>query len=75
VFVEFGPPVRARQRFRVVIGDGDMLGAGVGGTVFCLMPLGAAGHGRRTRSGTALEPVENLHRYLPAAGSAGRIAE
>jgi len=75
VFVEFGPPVQARQRILAVIGDGVMLGAGIGGTVFCLMLLGAAGQGRRTRPGTVLEPVEYPHRYLPAVGPAGRIAE
>jgi len=74
-FVEFGPPVWAQRRILAAIGDGVMLGAGVGGTVFCLMLLGAAGHGRRGRPGTALEPVEYLHRYPPASGPAGRIAE
>ena len=74
-FVEFGPPVRARRRILATIGDGVMLGAGVGGTVFCLMLLGAAGHGRRGRTGTALEPVEYPHRQLPAAGPAGRITD
>ena len=75
VFVEFGPPVRARQRILAAIGDGVMLGAGVGGTVFCLMLLGAAGHWRRGRTGTALEPVEYPQRYPPTAGPAGRIAD
>ena len=75
VFPQFGPPVRARQRILAAIGDGVMLGAGVGGTVFFLMLLGAAGHGRRGRTGTALEPVECPHRHLPAAGPAGRVAE
>ena len=56
-FVEFGPPVWAQRRILAAIGDGVMLGAGVGGTVFCLMLLGAAGHVRRGRTGTALEPV------------------
>ena len=75
VFVEFGPPVRARQRILAAIGDGVMLGAGVSGTVFCLMLLGAAGHVRRGRTGTALEPVEYTHRHSLAAGPAGRIAD
>ncbi len=75
VFVEFGPPVRARQRIMGTIGDGVMLGAGVGGTVFCLMLLGAAGHGWRGRAGPALEPVEYTHRHPPTAGPAGRIAD
>ena len=74
-FVEFGPPVWAQRRILAAIGDGVMLGAGVGGTVFCLMLLGAAGHVRRNRPGTALEPVEYPHRQLPAAGPAGRVAE
>ena len=73
-FVEFGPPVWAQRRILAAIGDGVMLGAGVGGTVFCLMLLGAAGHGRRGRTGTALEPVEYPPRHLPAAGPAGRVA-
>ena len=72
---EFPSAVRARQRILATIGDGVMLGAGVGGTVFCLMLLGAAGHGRRGRTGTALEPVEYTHRHPPTAGSAGRIAD
>ena len=75
VFPEFGPPVQARRHILATIGDGVMLGAGVGGTVFFLMLLGAAGHGRRGRTGTALEPVEHPHRHLPAAGPAGRVAE
>ncbi|MYK87825.1 MAG: hypothetical protein F4018_05460 [Acidobacteria bacterium] len=73
VFVEFGPPVLARQRILSLAGDGVMLGAGVGGIVFCLMLLGAARDGRRGRTGTALEPVERLHRLPPTAGPAGRI--
>ena len=75
VFPEFGPPVRARQHILATIGDGVMLGAGVGGTVFCLMLLGAAGHGRRGRTGTALEPVEYPSRHPPTASPAGRIAD
>ncbi len=71
----FPSAVRARQRILGTIGDGVMLGAGVGGTVFCLMLLGAAGRGRRRRTGTALEPVEYPHRYPPTAGPAGRIAD
>ena len=74
-FVEFGPPVWAQRRILAAIGDGVMLGAGVGGTVFCLMLLGAAGHGWRGRRGTALEQVEYPHRYPPASGPAGRISE
>ena len=75
VFVEFGPPVRARQRILAAIGDGVMLGAGVGGTVFCLMLLGAAGHGRRGRTGAALEPAAYPYRHSLAAGPAGRVAD
>ncbi len=75
VFVEFEPALEARQRIMGTIGDGVMLGAGVGGTVFCLMLLGAAGHWRRRRTGTALEPVEYPHRHPPTAGPAGRIAD
>ena len=71
----FPSAVRARQRILGTIGDGVMLGAGVGGTVFCLMLLGAAGHGRRGRTGTALEPVEYPSRHPPTASPAGRIAE
>ena len=74
-FVDFRPPVRARQRILTTIGDGVMLGAGVGGTVFCLMLFGAAGHGRRGRIGTALEPAKDPYRHPPTAGPAGRIAD
>ena len=74
-FVEFGPPVEARQRILATVGDGVMLGAGVGGTVFCLMLLGAASLWRRGRTGTALEPVEHSHGHLSAADTAGRIVE
>ena len=72
---EFPSAVRARRHILATIGDGVMLGAGVGGTVFCLMLLGAAGHTRRGRTGTALEPVEYTHRHPPTAGPAGRIAD
>ena len=75
VFVEFDPPVLARQRILSLTGDGVMLGAGVGGTVFCLMLLGAARDGRRYRTGTVLEPVERVQRLPPAAGAAGRIPD
>ncbi len=74
VFVEFEPALEARRRILAAIGDGIMLGAGVGGTVFCLMLLGAAGHGRRGRTGTALESVEYPNRHPPTASPAGRIA-
>ena len=74
-FVEFGPPVEARRRILATVGDGVMLGAGVGGTVFCLMLLGAASHWRRGRIGTVLEPVEHSHGHLSAADTAGRIVE
>ena len=74
-FVEFGPPVEARRRILGTVGDGVMLGAGVGGAVFCLMLLGAAGHWRRGRTGTALEQVEHSHGHLSAADATGRIAE
>ena len=72
---QFPSAVEARRRILAAIGDGVMLGAGVGGTVFCLMLLGAAGHGRRGRPGTALEPVEYPYRHLPSAGPAGRVAD
>ncbi len=74
-FVEFGPPVEARRRILGTAGDGVMLGAGVGGTVFCLMLLGAASHWRRSRAGTALEPVEHSHGHLWGADAAGIIAD
>ena len=72
-FVEFDPPVLARRRILSLTGDGVMLGAGVGGTVFCLMLLGAASDGRRDRTGTVLEPVERVQRIPSAAGATGRI--
>ncbi|MDD9991277.1 MAG: hypothetical protein OXP75_05725 [Rhodospirillales bacterium] len=71
----FPSAIEARRRILGAISDGIMLGAGVGGTVFCLMLLGAAGHGRRGRPGTALEPVEYPHRHSPASGPAGRVDE
>ena len=74
-FVEFGPPLEARRRILATVGDGVMLGAGVGGTVFFLMLLGAVGHWRRGRTGTVLEPVEHSHGHLSAADAAGRIVE
>ena len=74
-FVEFGPPVWAQRRILAAIGDGVMLGAGVGGTVFCLMLLGAAGHGRRGRTGTDLEPEAYPYRHPSTSGPAGRIAD
>ena len=65
-FVDFGPPVRARrQRILATIGDGVMLGGGIGGTVFCLMLLGAAGHLRRGRTVASVEPVAYP---VPASG-------
>ena len=71
----FPSAVQARWRILRRIGDGVMLGAGVGGTVFCLMLIGAAGHGRRGRTGTALEPAAYPWRYPSASGHAGRIAD
>lgn len=71
----FPSAVQARRRILHRIGDGVMLGAGVGGTVFGLMLFGAAGHGRRDRTGTALEPVEYPYRHPSASGYAGRIAD
>ena len=71
MFVEFGPPLDARRRIQKVIGEGVMLGAGIGGTVFCLMLLGALGHARRDRPpGTALEPAESRFRQPSASGPA-----
>lgn len=67
----FPSAVRVRQRIVATVVDGVMVGAGVGGTVFCLMLLGAAGHRRRGRIGTALEPVEYPHRHPPTASPAG----
>ena len=73
-FVDFGPPVRARQRILATIGDGVMLGGGIGGTVFCLMLLGAAGHLRRGRTVASVEPVAYPYRHPAAWSPAGRIA-
>ncbi len=75
VFVEFEPALEARRRILATVGDGVMLGAGVGGTVFCLMLLGAGGQVRRGRTGTALEPAGYPYRHPPTAGPAGRIAD
>ena len=75
-FVEFGPPVEARRRILATVGDGVMLGAGVGGTVFCLMLLGALGRARRDPTpGTALEPAEGRFRHPSASGTAVRVED
>ena len=75
-FVEYRPPIRARQRILSMIGDGVMLGAGIGGTVFCLMLLGAAGHLRRSRAVSTVEPAPSAYPYRHPApwGAAGRIS-
>ena len=75
VLVEHRPLVRARRRILTTIGQGVMLGAGAGGTVFCLMLLGAAGHWRRGRAVATVEPALGAYpwRPPPAWGGAGRF--
>lgn len=74
VLVEHGPLVRARRRILTTIGEGVLLGAGAGGTVFCLMLFGAAGPWRRVRAVTTAEsaPGASPYRPPPAWGGAGR---
>ena len=71
VLVEHGPLVRARRRILTTIGQGVLLGAG--GTVFCLMLLGAAGPWRSGRAGPTVEPAPGAYPYRPplAWGGAG----
>lgn len=75
VLVEHGPLVRARRRIVTTIGQGVLLGAGAGGTVFCLMLLGAAGPWRRRGAVTTVEPAPGAYPYRPppAWGGAGRM--
>ncbi len=75
VLAEFESPAQARRHILATIGDGVMLGAGAGGTVFCLMLIGAAGHGWQGRTGTALEPAVYPWRHPSASGEARRIAD
>ncbi len=74
VLVEHGPLVRARRRILTTIGEGVLLGAGAGGTVFCLMLLGPAGPWRRGRAVATVEPAPGAYPYRPppAWGEAGR---
>ena len=75
VLVEHGPLVRGRRRILTTTGQGVLLGAGAGGTVFCLMLLGAAGHWRRRgRAVATVEPAPGAYPYRPppAWGGAGR---
>ncbi|MDE0028398.1 MAG: hypothetical protein OXU42_03215 [Deltaproteobacteria bacterium] len=75
VLVGHGPLIRARRRILTTIWEGLMLGAGAGGTVFCLMLLGAAGHWRRGgRTVATVEPASGVYPYRPppAWGGAGR---
>ena len=64
-FVGFGPPVRARQRILSATGDGMMLGAGIGGTVFVLMAFGAAGALRRSSRAAVPAPAVRSWRDGP----------
>lgn len=73
VLVEHGPLVRARRRILTTIREGVLLGAG--GTVFCLMLLGAAGRWRRGGQAVAtVEPASATYPYRPppAWGGTGR---
>ncbi len=75
VLVEHGPLVQARRRILATIGEGVLLGAGVGGMVFCLMLLGAARPWRRGRAVATVEPTPGAYPYRPppAWGGAGRV--
>ena len=76
VLVEHEPTMRARQRILSTIGDGVLLGTGVGGTVFCLTLFGAARHVRHDRAVTTVEPtpVAYLNRNPSAWNASGCIA-
>lgn len=76
IFVQFGPPLHARQRILSEIGNGMMLGGGIGGTVFCLMVLGTAGHVRRVARVASVRavPVTRPWRAKASPGVAGRLA-
>ncbi len=71
VLVEHGPLVQARRRILTTIGQGVVLGAGAGGTVFCLMLLGAAGAWRRGRAVTTVEPARGAYPYRPPTAWSG----
>ena len=75
-FVGFGPPVRARQRILSAAGDGMMLGAGIGGTVFVLMAFGAAGALRRPSRASVPAPPAPSWRDEPVVsrGTVERLA-
>ena len=72
VLVEHGPLVRARLRILTTIGEGVLLGAG--GTVFCLMLLGAARPWRCGRAVATVEQAPRAYPYRPPLvwGGAGR---
>ena len=75
-FVEFGPPLEARGRILSAAGDGLMLGAGIGGTVFVLMAFGAAGALRRGVRAAVPVPAARSWGHGPAAsrGTVERLA-
>jgi len=75
-FVEFGPPLEARGRILSAAGDGLMLGAGVGGTVFVLMAFGAAGTLRRGARAAVPAPAARSWGHGPAVsrGTVDRLA-
>lgn len=70
-----GEALWARNKILITLRDHALLGGGVSLGMVLLMLIGAAGHGRRGRTGTALEPAEYPYRYPPPAGPAGRIAD
>ena len=79
VLIEMDSAIRARQRILTTIGDGILLAGGVGGTVFCLMLLGAAGRLRQDRRGLLARTVEPRPLAYPyshpaARGATGAIA-
>lgn len=75
VFVEHEPPIAARDRILSTIGNGVLLGGGVGGTVLCLMLLGAAGHLRRVRAVASVEPSASPYRHPASWAGAERVPD
>ena len=76
VLVEFRPLLEARGRILSAAGDGLMLGAGIGGTVFVLMAVGAAGALRRSSRAAVPAPAAPSWRDGPVVsrGTVERLA-
>ena len=77
VFVEHPPVLETRRHILGTIGDGVLVGGGIGGTVFCLTLLGAAGPWRRSRAAATVEPrpMAYPHRAPREWSAVERIAD